>query len=105
MRPLVEGQLALDRGEARGALEAAQRFLRLIGAADRFERVAGLEVAVRAAAACGDDFAEEAVRELAAIAAATPTVPLRAAARLAGGRVAACARRPRGSACQRPGGG
>ena len=86
---LVEGRLALDRGDAVTALDAARRFLRLVGASDRFERVAGLELMVRAAAASGDECANTAARELAAIADATPTVPLRAAARLAEGRVAA----------------
>jgi ATP/maltotriose-dependent transcriptional regulator MalT len=89
LRPLVEGELALDRGQPQAALEAAQRFLRLIGEGDRFERVAGLELAVRAGVASGDDFAEQAASELAAIAEATPTPPLRAAARLGEGRVAA----------------
>jgi ATP/maltotriose-dependent transcriptional regulator MalT len=89
LRPLVEGQLALDRGDAQAALEAAQRFLRLIGERDRFERVAGLELAVRAAVRCGEDFAGQAASELASIADATPTLPLRAAARLGEGRVAA----------------
>jgi len=89
LRALVEGQLALDRGDASAALESAQRFLRLVGLSDRFERVAGLELAVRAGVACGDEFAKAAAAELAAIAAATPTIPLRGAARLAEGRVAA----------------
>jgi DNA-binding CsgD family transcriptional regulator len=89
LRALVEGHLGLDRGEAREALESALRFLRLVGVADRFERVAGLELAVRAAVACGDAFAEQAANELAAIAEATPTIPLRAAARLGEGQVAA----------------
>ena len=51
--------------------------------------MAGLELAVRAGVACGDEFAKAAAAELAAIAAATPTIPLRGAARLAEGRVAA----------------
>ncbi len=86
---LVEGRLALDRGDAATALDASRRFLRLVGASDRFERVAGLELMVRAAVASGDESATAAVLELGAIADATPTVPLRAAARLADGRVAA----------------
>lgn len=86
---LVEGQLALNRGDAAGALEAGHRFLRLIGNTDRFERVPGLELVVRAAVACKDESARAAVHELADIAEATPTLPLRASARLAEGRVAA----------------
>jgi DNA-binding CsgD family transcriptional regulator len=88
LRPLVEGQLALDRGEAKAAVEAAERFLRLVGESDRFERVAGLELTVRAGVACRDQRAETAAEELSAIADATGTLPLRAAARLAEGRVA-----------------
>jgi LuxR family transcriptional regulator, maltose regulon positive regulatory protein len=88
--PLVEGFLALDRGDVATALEAAARFLRRIGEADRFERVTGLELFFRAAVAGGEArVAQEAAQELGAIAAATPTAPLRAAALLANGRVAA----------------
>ena len=94
--PLVEGLLALDGGDVETALEAAARFLRRIGEADRFERVTGLELLVRAAVAGGDARAAGAAAgELGAIAAATPTAPLRAAALLASGRVAAA----RGEAC------
>ena len=54
LHALVEGLLALDRGDAETAVDAAARLLRRIGAADRFERVAGLELMVRAAVAAGD---------------------------------------------------
>ncbi len=87
---LVEGLIALDRGDVAVASAAAARFLRRVGEADRFERVAGLELTVRAAVSGGDlDVARAAAGELAAISAATPTAPLRAAAMLAEGRVAA----------------
>lgn len=87
---LVEGLLALDRGDAQTACDAAARLLRRIGGADRFERVAGLELMVRACVAVGDAAAARAAaEELAVIAAATPSAPLRAAALLAEGRVAA----------------
>jgi len=90
LHALVEGLLALDRGDAETALDAAARFLRRIGAADRFERVAGLELMVRAGVAGGDmEAARGAAEEIAAIAAATPNAPLRAAALLAEGRIAA----------------
>jgi LuxR family maltose regulon positive regulatory protein len=90
LHPLVEGLLALDAGDAATALEAAARFLRRIGEADRFERVAGLELAVRAAVAAGDSAtAHAAAEELRAIASLTPTAPLRAAALLTEGRIAA----------------
>jgi ATP/maltotriose-dependent transcriptional regulator MalT len=89
---LLLGLLALDRGDAETALDAAARFLRRVGEADRFERVAGLDLMVRAAVACGEETsAREAADEIAAVAAACPNAPLRAAALLAEGRVAAAA--------------
>jgi DNA-binding CsgD family transcriptional regulator len=89
LHALVDGLLALDRGDAVTAREAAARFLRRIPATNRFERVAGLELLVRAGVAGGDlDGARHAAEELAAIAAATPNAPLRAAAALAEGRIA-----------------
>jgi DNA-binding CsgD family transcriptional regulator len=91
---LLAGLLALDRGDAEAAIAAAARFLRRVGDTDRFERVAGLELMVRAAVAGNNDaFAREAADERAVIAAACPNVPLRAAALLAEGRVAAAAGR------------
>jgi LuxR family transcriptional regulator, maltose regulon positive regulatory protein len=90
LRALVEGLLALDRGDAETAHDAAARFLRRIGPADRFERVAGLELMVRAGVAGGDrQTARSAAQEIAAIATLTPNAPLRAAALLAEGRIAA----------------
>jgi DNA-binding CsgD family transcriptional regulator len=89
---LLVGLLALDRGDVESAIDAAARFLRRVGEADRFERVAGLDLMVRAAVAGGGDArARGAADEIAAIAAACPNAPLRAAALLAGGRVAAAA--------------
>jgi ATP/maltotriose-dependent transcriptional regulator MalT len=89
---LLVGSLALDQGDAETALDAAARFLRRVGEADRFERVAGLDLMVRAAVAGGDEAsAREAADEIAVIAAACPNAPLRAAALLAEGRVAAAA--------------
>jgi DNA-binding CsgD family transcriptional regulator len=87
---LLVGQLALDRGHAATALDAAARFLRRVGEVDRFERVAGLDLMVRAAVAGGDEAsARAAADEIAGIAAGCPNAPLRAAALLAEGRVAA----------------
>jgi DNA-binding CsgD family transcriptional regulator len=89
---LLVGLLALDRGDAETAFDAAARFLRRVGEADRFERVAGLDLMVRAAVAGGDEAsARGAADEIAAIAEASPTAPLRAAALLAEGRVAVAA--------------
>jgi DNA-binding CsgD family transcriptional regulator len=89
---LLVGLLALDRGDAETAIDAAARFLRRVGEADRFERVAGLDLMVRAAVAGGDaSAARAAADEISAIAARCPNAPLRAAALLAEGRVAAAA--------------
>jgi ATP/maltotriose-dependent transcriptional regulator MalT len=89
---LLLGLLALDRGDAETAIDAAARFLRRVGEADRLERVAGLDLMVRAAVAGGAPAsAREAADEIGAIAAACPNAPLRAAALLAEGRVAAAA--------------
>jgi DNA-binding CsgD family transcriptional regulator len=90
LHALVDGLLALDRGDAEVAQDAAARFLRRIAPPDRFERVAGLELTVRAGVAGGDmDAARQAAEELEGIAEATPNGPLRAAAALAQGRIAA----------------
>lgn len=87
---LVEGMIALDRGDAPAACACATRFLRRVGESDRFERVAGLELMVRAALAAGEMAgARGAADEIAAIAAAAPYPPLRACALLAEGRIAA----------------
>ncbi len=63
LQALVAGLIALDRGDAAAALDAAARFLRRVGEGDRFERVAGLELMVRAAVACGDESADAAALE------------------------------------------
>jgi DNA-binding NarL/FixJ family response regulator len=90
--PLVDGLLALDRGDAEAGRDAAGRFLRRVGDGDRFERIAGLELLVRGALAAGDmTRAREAAAEIDAGAAAAANDALRAAALLAGGRIAAAA--------------
>jgi DNA-binding CsgD family transcriptional regulator len=90
--PLVRGLMALDHGDAAAAFEDAGRFLRRIGDGDRFERIAGLELLARAAAALGDvPSAQEAADEIAASAAAVGTGPLRATSLLVSGRVVAAA--------------
>jgi len=90
LHALHGGLLALDRGMAGEAVDEAGRFLRRVGAADRFERVAGLELLVRAAVRTGQvDAAGEAAGELDVLASVVGTGPLRAAALLAAGRVAA----------------
>jgi ATP/maltotriose-dependent transcriptional regulator MalT len=90
LHALVEGLLALDRGDAETARDAAARLLRRVGESDRFERVAALELMVRAGVAAGDvACAREAAEEIGALATASPTTPLRAAGMLAEGRLAA----------------
>ena len=85
---LVRAALQLDRGDARSAAEGAERFLRQVGDADRFERVPGLELLVRAQLGLGDlSAAGRAVEELESTAAEVGTAPLRAAALLARGRL------------------
>ena len=92
LHPLITGLLALDRGDAAQSRAEADRLLRRIGVGDRFERVAGLELLVRAALATGDgDAARLAADEIGAIAAAAPNSPLRATALLTEGRLAAAA--------------
>lgn len=88
--PLVTGLLALDRGDAERALDEAARFLRRVGPADGFEQLAGLDLLVRAAIACGDvAAAEQASAEIGAIAARVPNAGLVASALLAEGRLEA----------------
>jgi ATP/maltotriose-dependent transcriptional regulator MalT len=83
------GLLALDRDDPSAALESARRFLRRVGRSDRFERVAGLELLVRAALACGlREDAAEAAADIRETADATGTRPLLAAAMLAEARLA-----------------
>lgn len=92
LHPLVVGLQALEQGDIGAARAAADRFLRRIGESDRFERVAGLELLVRAAIAADDtEWARAAADEIAAIAKTTPNAPLRATAQLAEGRLAAAA--------------
>lgn len=87
---VVRAAIALDRGDAHMAAEEAERFLRGIGDGDRFERVRALEVLVRARLDLGErPPAEAAAAELEQVAASVATRPLRAAARLARGRVEA----------------
>ena len=60
---LLVALLALDRGDAATAIDAAARYLRRVGEVDRFERVAGLDLMVRAAVACGDEASARAAAE------------------------------------------
>jgi ATP/maltotriose-dependent transcriptional regulator MalT len=90
LAPLVRAGLALDGGDSSRAADEAERFLRRAGEDDRFERMPALELLVRARLALGQGAeADSASGELEEIAATAPTPPLRAAALLARGRVAA----------------
>ena len=83
---LVHSALALDRGDPAGGAEAAETFLRRVGEADRFERIAGLELLVRGRLELDQrDEAFEAVAALERLAADVGTAPLRAAALFARG--------------------
>jgi LuxR family transcriptional regulator, maltose regulon positive regulatory protein len=86
---LGRAELAFDRGDARAAAEAAERYLRRVPLHNRTDRVVALDLLVRTLAATGDaNGAKTALAELQAIATVVGTVPLRAAASLAAGYVA-----------------
>lgn len=90
-RPALLGRaaLALDQGDAATAAELAERFLRSLRSEDRLERVAGLELLVRALVALARlDQAAATLAELRSIATAVGTTPLLASAALAEGFLA-----------------
>ena len=89
LAPLVRAGLELDGGDPSRAADEAERFLRRTGEDNRFERMPGLELLVRARLALGQSTeADVAARELEEIATTAATPPLRASALLARGRVA-----------------
>jgi ATP/maltotriose-dependent transcriptional regulator MalT len=78
---LVRASLALDSGDAASALDAADAALRNCPPGAMTERVAGLEIRVRALAILGRaEVARDATEELKSIAEVTGTAPLRAIA-------------------------
>jgi ATP/maltotriose-dependent transcriptional regulator MalT len=90
---IVAAGLALDRGDTRRGVEEAERYLRRVGNDDRLMRVPALELLVRARLTLGRTReARRAADELTAIAESVGTVPLRASALLAEGRIEADAR-------------
>ena len=92
---LGRAELAFDRGDLRAAAEHASRYLRHVPTHNRTDRVAGLDVLVRAMAGLEDwDGAKTAVAELTNIAAIVNTVPLKAATSFATGYVAQADGRP-----------
>ena len=83
------GELCMDRGDATGACDRAEQYLRETPAHAGPLRAPGLELLVRARASRGDlDAAACAAEELDAVALNVGTEPLRAATRFAAGVVA-----------------
>lgn len=89
---LGQAEIAFDRGDPEAAAEQAMRSLRRVPEANRTERVAGLDLLVRARAATGDlAGARTALAELRTIAGVVGTQPLAAAASRAAAQVALAA--------------
>jgi LuxR family maltose regulon positive regulatory protein len=87
---LGRASVTFDRGDAKTAVDLAERHLRRLPATNRTERAAALELMIRACVELGRiDEATHAVDELHAIANEARTGPLRALASLAAGVVAA----------------
>jgi LuxR family transcriptional regulator, maltose regulon positive regulatory protein len=87
---LGRAQLALDRDQAEEAVELADRYLRRFPERGRVERSAGLEVAARAFAGCGElERSEDSLSELRGIAARAKTRPIQAAVYATEGALAA----------------
>jgi DNA-binding NarL/FixJ family response regulator len=85
---LGRAELAFDRGDLRAAAEHASRYLRHVPTHNRTDRVAGLDVLIRATAGLEDwDGATTALAELMNIAMVVNTVPLKAAVSFASGCV------------------
>jgi DNA-binding NarL/FixJ family response regulator len=85
---LGRAELAFDRGDLRAAAEHASRYLRHVPTHNRTDRVAGLDVLIRATTGLDDwDGATTALAELMNIAMVVNTVPLKAAASFASGCV------------------
>jgi DNA-binding NarL/FixJ family response regulator len=86
---LGRAELAFERGDLRAAAEHAARYLRHVPTHNRTDRVAGLDVLVRAMTGLEDwDGAKTALVELTNIAAIVNTLPLKAAVSFASGHVA-----------------
>jgi LuxR family maltose regulon positive regulatory protein len=87
---LCRGRLALDRGDARRAVELAERFLRQVPPHERLSRAPGLELLVRARTARGElDEADSAIAALREVERSVGTAPLRAGTDLAEAMVSA----------------
>jgi LuxR family transcriptional regulator, maltose regulon positive regulatory protein len=92
MAALGMAELSLDRDDPRGAIPLAEQVLRHLPLANKTQRAAALELAVRAMSAAGDAHgAQVHLAELRSVAQAVPTGPLRAAVSFCDGVVAAAA--------------
>lgn len=86
--PLEQAALALERGDAIGATQQAERFLRRVARGNRMERFCGLELLVRALLATGDrERARATLVELRELAGDEPTTAMLGALHLAEGLV------------------
>lgn len=93
--PLVEAELRLDAGDAEGAQAAATRYLRGLGGGSPIEGAAAFELLVPIRLRLRDaDAARRAHERLAAVAADVGSPALRAAERLAAGRLALAGHAP-----------
>jgi LuxR family transcriptional regulator, maltose regulon positive regulatory protein len=87
---VVRATLALERGDARSAVDHAERFLRAVPPDDRLELAGGLETLVQARLAADDHGgARQALDELRIIANEVATAPMRGALCFAEGLVSA----------------
>jgi LuxR family maltose regulon positive regulatory protein len=92
---LGRAELGVDRGDLKVAADGAERYLRRLPPHNRTDRALGLDLLVRARVGLGEhDAAQIACAELSTIATLVATVPMRAAASLAAGCVAAGAGEP-----------
>lgn len=92
MAALGMAELSLDREDPGGAILVAEQVLRHLPLANKTQRAAALELAVRAMSAAGDAYSAQVhLAELRSLAQAVPTGPLRAAASFCDGVVAAAA--------------
>jgi len=86
---LGRAMVTFDRGDLKGSVDLAERYLRKLPLQNRTERAAGLELLCRVQMELGDIVdARMALEELNDIAARAQTAPLRASASLAAGIVA-----------------
>jgi DNA-binding NarL/FixJ family response regulator len=90
LAPIGRANVMFDRGDFTGSADLAERHLRRLPASNRTERIAALELKVRACVEQGlIDDAKRASTELQAIADESQTAPLRARASFVAGLVAA----------------